>query len=443
MRHTLVAPLLFSVASLVGCLDDAELDDVMEEVGTATRPRPACGNSCAWQGEYRGLFWDGHDSVPQIAADVGNGKIVRDISYCLLKSAVGSNGQREIMSKKVGSSWYEQGVSTRLVLTSATPPTAPGYGSITGWHAVTLTAFGKKLDPDVQWFELRFPSEVKPQRFAGYYYYDSTGRLVPQYYTPTGFYSDLTSDYFTGTKSLPGSPPLSLSLNLDQRVNLGGNNLVGWTSTQFGTTWPSLSDNTFPVWEAGNTSIVLGQPLNSAYPSAELHASVPLVKSGVMNLELKADAQVRHYVKLWEAPDPDLPTRGDVILEMGSKTTFKIRVVGKINFGIWDHDIDETLFNWSPLAQTMPLGRARFDGRTIIGHTHPNNVSDANPAGWLSSCLVSTPAVSSEPPVSDPQQWVDGIKGNVLGNVVGCPTTAELGIGRMCDKQNRPLPTFP
>lgn len=452
MNHRTLAPLLFSFATLSGCLDDAELDpeldldEIEAEVGTPIKPRPACGTSCGFQGELRGMIWAGHDSQPQIASDVGTGKVVRDITYCLVKSAVGSNGQREIMSNKVGrNTWYEQGVATRLGISAATPPSSSTQGSITGWHAVTLSAFGQKLDPDVQWFEIKFPTEIKPSRPSGTWYYDATGRLVPLYYNPTGFYSDANSDFFSGSKPLAGVyPSPTLSLNVAQPVNYGGTNLLG-TASMWGNTLPSLYDATYPSWESGSMSMMFGQSTSSSTPSAELHARIPIITTQVMNVDFYADAQVRHYLKISQGPDPDaIATRGEVSVEMGSKTSFVFRVQGKLDLGLFDVDINETIFSWSPIAETKKLGRASFDGRVIRSYVDANGVTSTNPSAWLSSCLASTPAVTSEVPKSDPQQWVNGVKNTIVNNVVGCPNTvAEFAVGRLCDRQGRILPTYP
>jgi hypothetical protein len=365
-----------------------------------------------------------------------------------VKSAVGSNGVREIANKKAGSGWYEQGVATRLGLSSATPPTTAGAGSITGWHAVTLTAFGQKLNPDVQWFEIRFPVEQKASRPTGTYYFDSTGRLVPSYYKPTGFYTDALADYFTGSKPLSGMyPSPTLTLNISQPVNYGGTQYQGGqqTGTFLFNTWPNLYDAVYPAWESGSSSMMFGQATGSSTPSSNLSARVPIVKSGVLNIDLYAEAQVRHYLKISEGQDPDAPTtRGEVAVEMGSKTSFKIRVQGKLDMGWFDVDVNETLFDWAPLAETKNLGRASFDNRTIRSHVDANGWNDTNPSGWLSSCLASTPAVTSEVPKSDPQQWVDGIKNTVINNVVGCSNSSpEFAVGRLCNALGQILPTYP
>lgn len=451
MTHRTLAPILFSFATLTGCLDDTELDseleldETLQEIGTPKYPRPACGTSCWWQGEMRGTIWDGHDSAPQIASDVGTGKVARDITYCLIKSAVGSNGQREIAANRVGAgTWYEQGVSTRLGLSAATSP-ASGAGSITGWHAVTLTAFGQKLNPDVQWFEIKFPTELKSRRPTGTYYYDDAGRLVPAYYNPTGYYTDARSDYFDGSKPIAGgSPAWSVTLDVAQPVNLGGTNLLG-TSSVFGNNVPNLFDAQYPGWETGSMSMVLGQTLSSSKPSSRLNATIPIVKSGVLDIKLYATAEVRHYLQIVEGQNPDAPaTRGEIVVDMGSKTSFKIRVRGKLDLGLFDVEIDETLFDWAPVNQTKRLGYAAFDNRRIYQHIDADGRTDANPAGWLSTCLASTPSVTSETPVSDPQQWVEGIKNTVLDKVMPCPDThSELQVGRLCDTLGRILPTYP
>jgi hypothetical protein len=452
MTHRFLPAILLSFATLSGCLDDADYDpeldlgEIVAEVGTPIKPDPACGTACPWKGTRRAAMWAGHDSNPQIASDVGSGKVVRDITFCLVKSAVGTNGQKEITYNRVGAgAWYEQGVSTRLALSSATPPTTAGTGSITGWHAVTLTAFGQKLNPDVQWFELRFPVETKAQRPTGTYYLDPTGRLVPLYYRPTGYYTDVLADYFRGTKPISGQAPApTVTLDVGQNVVYGGSNFVGqqWQTLN---TWPNLTDAAYPSWESGSMSVHLGQTLNSPSSSTALTATIPIVKSGVLDIKLIASAEVRHYFQVTELQNPDaLATAGQVSVDMGSKTSFKLRAIGKLDLGFFDVNIDEILFDWSPIAENKNLGKADFDGRAIRSYIDGAGRSHANPSAWLSQCLASTPSVTSERPVSDPQQWVDGIKNTVIDNVAPCPNSSpEFAIGRLCDKLGRILPTYP
>ena len=199
VRSVLNFALPFALAACGGEIPAAVDVEDPDALGTGSRPWPACGAACATNEEK--LFWKGHDSVPQWGSDVGIGKTARDAMYCLFRSANGAS----LGGKSIGSGWKKQGVETRVIVSQAIPPTAKAPGLLAGWHAMSLTVFGKTLDADVQWFELRFPTEGIAPKFAYYYLNPATHKVTPVYETPTGYYADVRSDRFDGTKNLYGA----------------------------------------------------------------------------------------------------------------------------------------------------------------------------------------------------------------------------------------------
>ena len=401
-------------------------------LGTGSRPWPACGAACATNVED--LFWKGHDSVPQWGSDVGIGKTARDAMYCLFRDA----NRASLAGKSIGSGWNKQGVETRVIVSQANPPTATAPGLLSGWHAMSLTVFGKTLDADVQWFELRFPTEGLPQKFAYYYLNPATHKLGPVYETPTGYYADVRSDGFDGTKNLYGQfPQPTLDLRVSQPAIETGSDLQPWSAP---------TDRTsYPAWEVGYDNLQWGQLLSSSTPSDTLTAQIPIVDAGKwISFALIAEAQGRHFLRFHEEPSVDaFGDGGAMALEMGTKTHFAVSAKVKVSLPFFgDYEYQKGLFSWTPLDSNITLGKVVLGaGRTITSHTWWNGSVDANPQGWINNCLTAPPLPAAPAPNSDVSGWVN----SVIDNVVDCTwlPDGEIPLGALCDKFKDPLPTYP